>query len=379
MHVFISYAHHDVELAEAVAIRLRHEGHSVFFDRANIPSGDTFDRTIRKAIKDSDFMLFLASPESLSDGAYALTELDLFKTMYPSSANRVLTVRLRGIANDSIPVYLRSVSVADIDGDLAAGITAKALDCLQRLSSFRRKRTSLATLLTVAVMIVLLLAFGIWRVVFPPQPEPGIELSLHTVRVMPDGELRAANEQIGKNQFPGTELAADSANWILTKFTQRFPQLEADAITMSPEDLEANADAVVMRWIYQGGRKFLLVDALDDVNEVHHFVAYPFHSAALVTYASGDFDSSSFVLTRIPSCPIVVQTEDANLFSSIETELASLGFRVLPSAKLTELKGVVAGLGGFEDEQQKFNQIETAYVYLIINARRINQYFPPDE
>lgn len=162
MNVFIAYAKADVELAESVAIRLNHAGHKVFFDRSRIPPGGAFDAIIRREIERSEFLLFLASPESLAAGAYPLTELDLFKKRYPNSFDRVLTIRLRGTPNEAMPVYLRSVSIAEVDGNASAGVTAKALDCLSRLTARSRRRLVLRTALCLFCATMIVIGWYLW-------------------------------------------------------------------------------------------------------------------------------------------------------------------------------------------------------------------------
>ena len=69
MKVFISYAKEDIDLAESVAIRLQQAGQSVFFDRSDIPTSSSFDAIVREQIARADFLVFLASPDSLAQGA----------------------------------------------------------------------------------------------------------------------------------------------------------------------------------------------------------------------------------------------------------------------------------------------------------------------
>jgi hypothetical protein len=49
MRVFLSYASEDRELVEPIVLALRAQGHSVFFDRDDLPPAEEFDGRIRKA------------------------------------------------------------------------------------------------------------------------------------------------------------------------------------------------------------------------------------------------------------------------------------------------------------------------------------------
>jgi len=156
MKVFISYAKQDVELAESVAIRLQQAGQSVFFDRSDIPTGSSFDAIIRQQIARADFLIFLASPDSLARGAYALTELTFFKARFRTPDDRVLTVLLRNQPLNELPPYLRSVSIPNIEGDLLAEVTAKTLNCLRRIRTRYYRRVM--ALFCIGLVLVLAIA-----------------------------------------------------------------------------------------------------------------------------------------------------------------------------------------------------------------------------
>src|SRR4051794_7515301 len=61
-----------------------------------------------------------------------------------------------------MPVYLRSVSVADVDGDMAAGVTAKTLDCLSRLAARRRHHLLRKTLCLFGITMSIIGAWYLW-------------------------------------------------------------------------------------------------------------------------------------------------------------------------------------------------------------------------
>ena len=81
----------------------------------------------------------------------------LFKARFRTPDGRVLTVPLRNQPLNELPAYLRSVSIPDIEGDLAAEVTARTLNCLRRIR-LRRYRRSLPL---ICIGLVLAIA-GLW-------------------------------------------------------------------------------------------------------------------------------------------------------------------------------------------------------------------------
>ena len=75
MNVFISYVSEQRAAAEEIALALRAEHHEVFFDRSELPEGDAYNERIREAIRSCDLIVFLVSPEAVSETRYTLTEL----------------------------------------------------------------------------------------------------------------------------------------------------------------------------------------------------------------------------------------------------------------------------------------------------------------
>ena len=95
MDIFISYASEQRAVAEEIALSLRGEGHQAFFDRSELPDGDAYNARIREAIRACDVLIFLVSPESVSEGRYTLTELRFAEEKWRSPAGRVLPVMAR--------------------------------------------------------------------------------------------------------------------------------------------------------------------------------------------------------------------------------------------------------------------------------------------
>ena len=136
MEIFLSYSSKDKLLAEPIYLALRAQGHSVFFDRANLPAGDEYDVHIRKAIEDADLFLFLVSPDSLASGSYTLTELEIAQKTWDHPRGRVLPVLLRPVEIAKLPPYLRAVTVLEPVGNVPAAVA----DAVHRLASAKRHR-----------------------------------------------------------------------------------------------------------------------------------------------------------------------------------------------------------------------------------------------
>ncbi len=122
MQIFLSYSNKDRFLAEDVQLALLGAGHSVFFDQANLPAGGDFYSQIEQAVKQSDIFIFLISSNSLTQGAYALTELMLARKKWPHPKEHVLPVLLHDIDLISVPPYLKSVTILKPEGNVAAEV-----------------------------------------------------------------------------------------------------------------------------------------------------------------------------------------------------------------------------------------------------------------
>ena len=84
MRIFLSYSRCEERIAEEVQLALLAEGHSVFFDRSGLPSGETFHATIRQEIAAADVFVFLISPSSVRPGCYALAAVHVPSVLSPA-------------------------------------------------------------------------------------------------------------------------------------------------------------------------------------------------------------------------------------------------------------------------------------------------------
>ena len=165
MRIFLSYASENRPRAEEIALALKGDGHEVFFDSAMLIGGESYHRVIREQIASTDLLLFLISPDSVQPGAYTLTELRMAEERWPSPAGRVMPVLLESTPTDSIPAYLRAVTLFQPKGNAAAEIAAHVA------RSGRRRRP----VLWVAVVALLSVVIGLGAWLRAPAPSPSIK------------------------------------------------------------------------------------------------------------------------------------------------------------------------------------------------------------
>lgn len=133
MRIFISYSSPDRPTAEEIQLALLGEGHDVFFDKESLPAGGSYHARINDAIALADAFIFLISPDSVAPGSYALTELKFVRNKWRHPNGRVLPVRLLSTPWENIPAYLKSVTVLEPSGNVAAEV----LGAVAALSSSR--------------------------------------------------------------------------------------------------------------------------------------------------------------------------------------------------------------------------------------------------
>lgn len=134
MRIFLSYASGDKAVAEPIAFSLRSRGHSVFLDKDDLPPGRSYDDQIEKAVGQSDVMVFLISPDSISRGRFTLTELEFARAAWRTPANRVLPVMVKPTALADVPNFLKGVTILEPQGNIAAEVAA-AVDDLVKIPS----------------------------------------------------------------------------------------------------------------------------------------------------------------------------------------------------------------------------------------------------
>lgn len=131
MHLFISYASENREIAELITFAMRARGYEVFLDKDDLPAGDSYEDKIEKAIKSSDLFIFLISKGSVKSGRYTLTEIRLARKKWKNPKNRILPVMIEPVEIKQIPAYIKSVSILQPEGDAPAEVCAEAAQVLK--------------------------------------------------------------------------------------------------------------------------------------------------------------------------------------------------------------------------------------------------------
>ena len=127
MRIFLTFASEQNDIAESIQLALRNRGHQVFFSHDDLPPGESFDERIQKSIGECELLVFLISPQSVAKGRYTLTELAFARSQWRSPRGRVLPVVVAPTPMESIPNYLKAVTLLEPEGNIAAE-TAAAVD-----------------------------------------------------------------------------------------------------------------------------------------------------------------------------------------------------------------------------------------------------------
>ena len=156
MKVFLSYASQDRPVAEDINRALLDQGHDVFFDRDDLPPGEEFHIRIRRAIEQADLFVFLVSEDAIDPGSYTLNELDIARKVLHRPSGRLLPVLLRPTAFDRLPAFVKSVTVLETEGNIAAAVA----DAVHRIDMARRR--ALLVKASAGIVAVLVIAAGAW-------------------------------------------------------------------------------------------------------------------------------------------------------------------------------------------------------------------------
>jgi formylglycine-generating enzyme required for sulfatase activity len=156
MRLFLSYASQDRAQVEPIRQALAAQGHDIFFDREDLPAGESFDDRIRDAIERSDLFIAVLSPDTVDAGSYTLNEVDMAARKWPNASGRVLSVLLRPMDLATLPAYLKSVTLLQTEGHLPAAV----VDAVHRLADIRRNRVMKKTAVVAAVLVVVVV--GSW-------------------------------------------------------------------------------------------------------------------------------------------------------------------------------------------------------------------------
>ena len=154
--VFLSYSSEQSDAATRIELSLKEDGHSVFRDRSSLPAGEGYDARIRAAVDDCEIFVFLVSRESVSPGRYTLTELGFAESRWSNPSGHVLPVVVEPVPKESIPPFLRAVTLLSPKGNLTAEVAAEvarmSAPWWRRMLAPRRLVPALAVALIVAAI-----------------------------------------------------------------------------------------------------------------------------------------------------------------------------------------------------------------------------------
>src|SRR5690349_16079312 len=122
MRIFLSHASEQRAEADRLAIALQSRGHEVFLDTEDLPAGADYQARIEDAIGRCALFCFLISPQSVAPKRFTLSELNIARRRWPNPTGRVLPVMVDPVPMESVPAYLRAVSILQPEGDLVADV-----------------------------------------------------------------------------------------------------------------------------------------------------------------------------------------------------------------------------------------------------------------
>ena len=151
MKVFVSHAAEQRGEADRLAIALRARRHTVFLDADDLQPGGDYQSRIQQAIDDCDLFCFLISPQSITAGRFPLSELGMVRRRWPDPTGRVVPIMVTKVPIDSVPAYLRAVSILEPQGDLVADSLA-GIEAMRPRPLWRSPRVLAAAGLALAVI-----------------------------------------------------------------------------------------------------------------------------------------------------------------------------------------------------------------------------------
>jgi len=122
VRIFLSHASEQRAEADRLALALQSRGHEVFLDTEDLPAGADYQTRIEDAIGRCALFCFLISPQSVAPKRFTLSEVNIARRRWPNPTGRVLPVMVEAVPMDSVPAYLRAVSILQPEGDLVADV-----------------------------------------------------------------------------------------------------------------------------------------------------------------------------------------------------------------------------------------------------------------
>lgn len=132
MHIFVSHASEDRDVAARVALALR-ETHYVFFDEDSLAAGDAYHSEIRNQIDRADLIVFIVTARFLESGGYTLSEVDQARQRWPHPKGHVLTAVIDDTTDQRLPPYLAATTVLRPGGNIPADVANGVERLVRRL------------------------------------------------------------------------------------------------------------------------------------------------------------------------------------------------------------------------------------------------------
>jgi hypothetical protein len=116
--LFVSHAHADknvvAEIVKIIKARLEREirPYEIWWDAESMQAGQEVHDQIMKAVQESDFLILMASPNSMRSQYVQLEwKKKRFDPFYSktSSSNRILPVFIEGLSPSALPDFLRDI------------------------------------------------------------------------------------------------------------------------------------------------------------------------------------------------------------------------------------------------------------------------------
>ena len=236
--VFLSYSSEQSEAATRIELSLKEDGHSVFRDRSSLPAGEGYDTRIRAAVEDCEVFVFLVSRESVSPGRYTLTELGFAEQKWGNPSGHVLPVIVEAVPSDSVPAFLRAVTMLNPKGNLSAEVAAE----VARMTAAWWRRMLAPRRLVPTLVVVLIAAAIAW-----------LALPTYLDRLRQAAEVSRLVKQ-GLSQADSTSF---DDGWKLLE--------EARAISPVSRKVREAQEQLAMEWVRLNGLGFWTSDSVQKV------------------------------------------------------------------------------------------------------------------
>ena len=161
--VFLCHASEDKRLAEPVQLALASADCKVFYDQESLPPGGDYQARIREAIRQCDVFVFVASPDSITQGKFTLTELKFARQRWPSPVRNVLPVAIRGLKPNELPSYLQAATVLTPAGNPAAEVRDSVENMLKEQKTRKRERLTIMVIVILALLIAICITYLVVR------------------------------------------------------------------------------------------------------------------------------------------------------------------------------------------------------------------------